>query len=114
MTSKTVKLSRPLDAGGKRVSELELKEPGAGLYVRLGDPRIMVFNASGSGYWVEQVDVIKAYLEALVVHDLGSDVINLLPLEDGMALKEELFGFFSAAAGRRAATKSTASSSASA
>lgn len=66
---------------------------------------MVVFNPSGSGYWIEQNDTIKAYLEALIDHPLGGDVVALLSLRDVMALKEALFDFFTSAAERRAATK---------
>jgi len=36
---------------------------------------------------------------------MGAHIISLLTLEDTMALKEELFGFFSDAGARRAAKK---------
>ncbi|HKI14342.1 MAG TPA: hypothetical protein VKA12_04930 [Roseiarcus sp.] len=110
--AKTVKLSKPVKFHDKLLDEIELKEPSGGLYVKLGDPRVLVFNASGSAYWVERNETISEYLEACVAHEMGAHIINLLPLEDTMALKEELFGFFSDAAARRAAKKSTPSSSA--
>jgi hypothetical protein len=90
---------------GKKSPEIDLKEPSGALYVKLGDPRLLVFNPSGSGYWIEQNEVIKAYLEALIDHPLGGDVVNLLSLRDVMALKETLFDFFTSAAERLAKTK---------
>jgi hypothetical protein len=109
-----VTLSKPVEIFGKRVSAVELKEPNAGLYVKLGDPRTLVFNASGSGYWVENAETIRAYLDQLIVHDAGGDtVMALITLEDGMAVKAALFDFFTGAAGRLAARKLTSSSSAS-
>jgi len=118
MPSTKVKLTKPVEFAGKHVVEVELKEPTGGLYIKTGEPRTLVFNSSGSGYWVEQADAIKAYFEALIVHDLGGDLINLMTLEDTMLVKEALFDFFTVAAAnvneRRAAQKSTLSSSASA
>ena len=117
MPSVTVKLAMPIELAGRRLTEITLKEPNGGLYIKTGEPRTLVFNASGSGYWVEQVDAIKTYLEALIVHELGADLVNLLSLEDSMTIKETLFDFFSVAAAavnaKRAAQKSTPSSSAS-
>jgi hypothetical protein len=103
--NKKIQLEKPIDLFGKKATEIELKEPSGALYVKLGDPRLVVFNPSGSGYWIEQNDTIKAYLEALIDHPLGGDVMALLSLRDVMALKEALFGFFTSAAERRAATK---------
>jgi hypothetical protein len=111
VASKFVKLTKPFDLGGKRLIELEIKEPTGGDYMRLGDPRTLVFNASGSGYWVEQNDVIRVHFEKCVISDLGADVVNQLSIEDVMGLKEGLFDFFTAAAGRRSATRPSATAS---
>jgi hypothetical protein len=115
---KTVPLVRPFDIHGQTFRSLVLKEPTGGLYVKHGDPFITIWTASGSGYQVEQPDVIQAYLEELLVNDdgllPGYSVVNLLGVEDTMALKEALFSFFTEAAARRAATRLTGSSSTSA
>jgi hypothetical protein len=117
MASVKVELTKPIELYGKRVAEIELREPNGGLYVKHGEPRVLVFNASGSGYWVPQQDSIKAYLEALIVHDLGADLVKLMSLEDAMTTQEALFDFFTVAAAnvnaKRAAQKSMPSSSAS-
>ena len=106
--NKRVTLRKPFEAHGKMTAEIELKEPSGALYIKLGDPRILIFNASGSGYWVEQPETIDAYFRALIVHDIGAlAVMNLIGLDDAMALKGELFGFFSDAAKRTSATPST-------
>ena len=49
----SVSLSKPISIFGKTVGSVELKEPNGGQFVRLGEPRILVFNQSGSGYWIE-------------------------------------------------------------
>jgi hypothetical protein len=114
MASVKVELTRPIELHGKRLAEIELREPTGGLYVKHGEPRVLVFNASGSGYWVPQQEAIKAYLEALIVHDLGGDLVNLMSLEDAMATQEALYSFFSDAAAKVAARRATPSTSASA
>ena len=111
----SVTLSKPVQIFGKTVGAIELKEPNGGQFVRLGEPRILVFNASGSGYWIENAETIRAYLDLLIVHEAGGEaVMSLLGLEDAMATKECLFSFFTGAAERLSARKSTPSSSASA
>jgi hypothetical protein len=110
----SVALSKPISIFGKTVGSIELKEPNGGQFVKLGEPRILVFNASGSGYWVENADAIRAYFDFLIVHEAGGEaVLALLCLEDTLLLKETLFSFFTGAAERLSARKSTASSSAS-
>jgi hypothetical protein len=95
MSNVTINLTKPVEVFGKRVSAIELKEPTGGVYTKLGDPRVLVFNASGSGYWVPQQAAITAYLDQLIVHDAGGGAIMaLLGLEDSMAIQEALFAFF--------------------
>ncbi len=106
---RSISISKPFEIFGKHITTVKLKEPTGGQYVKFGDPRILVFNASGSGYWVEQPETIKAYLETLLEpNDLGSDLLNHLSLDDVMAIKEELFAFFTRAAERRRGISSTA------
>jgi hypothetical protein len=110
----SVTLSKPVSIFGKTVGSVELNEPNGGQFVRLGEPRTLVFNQSGSGYWVENGDAIRGYLELLIGHEAGGEVImSLVCLQDALEIKEALFSFFSDAAGRLAAKRSTPSSSAS-
>jgi hypothetical protein len=112
--TKTVKLLRPFPwMDGRMVTQITLKEPSGRLYVKLGDPRVLVWNASGGGYWVEQQEVIAAYLENCIVQDsdaavLGAQILDRLALEDVMATKGILFSFFDGAAKRQSETSSTA------
>jgi hypothetical protein len=111
----SVTLSKPVQIFGKTVGSIELKEPNGGQFVRLGEPRILVFNQSGSGYWIENAETIRAYLESLIVREAGGEVVMaLLTLEDAVVVKETLFGFFTDAANRAAARRLTSSSSVSA
>jgi hypothetical protein len=111
----SVTLSKPVSIFGKTVGSVELKEPNGAMFVRLGEPRTLVFNASGSGYWVENGEAIRNYLDVLIVSETGGEaVMALLTLEDAVVVKETLFGFFTDAANRAAARRLTPSSSSSA
>jgi hypothetical protein len=108
----SITLSKPITIFGKTAGSIELKEPNGGAFVRFGEPRTLVFNASGSGYWVENSETIRAYLDLLIVHEVGGEaVMGLLSLEDAVVVKETLFGFFTDAANRAAARRLTPSSS---
>jgi hypothetical protein len=114
MPAVKIKLTKPVQIFDKRIAELELKEPNGSQFVTWGEPRTLVFNASGSGYWVENNEVIDKYLDVLLDYELGGQtILGMLSLEDAMSIKEALLGFFAAAAERLAARKSTASSLAS-
>jgi hypothetical protein len=107
----SVTLSKPITLFGKTAGSIELREPNGGQFVKLGEPRTLVFNASGSGYWVENAETIRAYLDLLIVHEVGGDaVMALLTLEDAVVVKETLFGFFTDAATKAAARRSISSS----
>jgi len=110
-----VRLAKPVMFAGNSHAEVRINEPGGSLYAELGEPRVMVYNATGSGYFVEQIGVVKAYLDKLIVAEHGGDIMfALLCLEDAKAVKEALFDFFTAAEARLIARKATSSSSASA
>lgn len=111
---KIVKLAKPIELFGKRVAEVELREPSGGDYVRIGDPRVAVHSPTGSAYWVEQNEIVEKYFDKCIVHEAGGAIVNMLGLEDAMAVKAEILGFFTEAAVKTAARKSTPSSSGSA
>lgn len=107
-----VELAHPFDLFSKRIAAVKLKEPTGYHYAKYGDPRILVHTAAGGGYFVEQPDVINKYLEACIDHDQGSDLIQMLSLEDSMEVKRTLLSFFEEADRSRLARRSTRSSSA--
>lgn len=107
----TVKLLAPFEHHGVTIDTVELKEPSGALYAQLGEPRILVRNADG-GYYVEQTDVIRRYLDKCILHQDGSTLLGLMSLSDVMKLKEELFGFFAVAEAKIIAERALSSSSA--
>ena len=109
-----VRLADPVTLFDKQIYEIVLREPGGGLYGRLGEPRVMVYNATGSGYYVEQSAVVVAYINELIDHEHGDVLFGLLSLEDAKGVKEALFDLFTAAEARLATRRRISSSSASA
>ncbi len=105
---KIVTLSAPIEWAGKTVSEIELREPSGAEYVRHGDPRVLVRSQTGSGYFVEQNDVIEKYFEALINHEAHGAILSLLSLEDTMAVKMAMLDFFLVASTKISARGSTA------
>lgn len=113
MASIIIKLDTPVEAFNSKIETIELKEPTGGLYARIGEPRLGVYNdKSGHGYFVEQPDVINQYLDRLV--DVGdsaatSVVLSSLSITDMKRLKGALFSFFDTAAEKAAELKWTPS-----
>jgi hypothetical protein len=97
MTTKTIKISRPVEMHGKIINELVLKEPTGGNYLDLGEPHVIARSPDGSVYAVENEAVIKAYLDRCVEHEHGSVVLRLLGLADSKRVKAALLDFFTEA-----------------
>ena len=109
--SKTLDLFVPVEHHSTTIARIELRQPSGGLYAELGEPRLAVRTGTGF-YFVEQPDVIRRYLDKCIVHQDGAELLKLMSLPDVIALKDELFGFFTAAEAIVIARKQTTSSSA--
>lgn len=100
------------DWHGEKVGTLDIRAPNGQLHAMYGEPRILVYNPDGAGYYVDQPAVIRQYTEALVKHEGGADILPLLTLADSMLIRGAIIDFFTAAAAAVALKKRTSSSSA--
>ena len=110
MDGTIIRLTAPIEAFNRQITTVALREATGALFMRLGEPRIAVVNGDGSGgYFVEQPQVISAYLDRLLSIEGDDDaavksvVLAKLSLVDAMALKRALFLGFEAAAATAAA-----------
>jgi hypothetical protein len=117
---KKIDLVEPVpDWFGKRLLALSLAPP-RGRHLIYGNPRTWITNDDGAVYAVENIDIIKRYLDALICDengaalDGGSSILQELSLADSIQLKDALFDFFTEAERAILAKKSTLSSSISA
>ena len=94
----TIKFEKPIVWHEKHVSEVVLKEPTGQTFIDLGEPRLVVSSRSGSVYWAEMPDTIKAYLDRCIDHEGGSPLLAQLSLADAKKVKAALFDFFESAA----------------
>lgn len=108
--TKTVTLIRPIEHHNATITQVQLREPSGGLYARLGDPRVLVRTKEG-GYYVDQPEVIRAYLDKIIDHQDGAVLLGLMGMSDVMMIREELFGFFLAAEGTIIARRGSGSPS---
>jgi hypothetical protein len=92
-----IRLTAPFDWHGRKIEEIELREPTGWEAATLGEPRILVQNAALGGYFVEREDVVARYLDKCVEHESGADVVRMLGLTDVLRIKAALFDFFSQA-----------------
>lgn len=100
-----IKLDQPFEWHGRQVEEVEVREPTGWEAATIGEPRVLVHNASMGGYFVEMPDIIAKYLSKIVSHETGADIIKLVGLVDMMAIKGALFDFFAAAEAKIVAAK---------
>ena len=100
MSGITLELSKPFEAFGETVHDVEIAEPRASDYLQLGEPRIFARTPDGAIYAIEDIGVVKQYL-ARCIHkkdSRGSDMPNLaamMGLSDIRRARETLIGFFS-------------------
>lgn len=95
-------LSDPVEHFGKPVSRVFLLEPRASHLARHGEPTQPVYSSkTGAGYEVQNDDTISKYLDDLLSLDGrnpvdagGLALFKLLALQDGIALRDALLGFF--------------------
>jgi hypothetical protein len=113
MASVKVKLENPFPHPSPDVTviEIEVMEPTGKLYALLGEPRVFVFKGEGGGYWIENSEVTRGYMEACIKFDLGADTFLRLSLVDAKQVKEAVLNFFEAADQKLLQLRSTASSS---
>ena len=109
--TKDVDLLDPFEHHNSTIGRIRLKEPSGGQFAMLGEPRIWIRNAVG-GYWVEQPEVIRQYLDKLIDHQDGAELLKLMSLADSMQVKDQLLGFFADAEARLIARKLESSPSA--
>jgi len=93
VNTKTVKLTTPVEIFGKKVTEIQIKEPTGAQYLTFGDPVFLV-NSSGGLFQTEDREAVKKYLHACVEHESGEHLLHLLSLADARAVKEALLSFF--------------------
>jgi hypothetical protein len=94
--SVTIELSAPITGARGPVSQITLREPKYNDVMTLGDPTAFAQGANGMVYSADKDDVIKAYIERLLVNDNGADPLLLgqLNLTDTLRLREAVQNFF--------------------
>jgi hypothetical protein len=97
MANVTIELLEP-KLGGE-VSRVVLRPPTADEFWRLGEP-VRFVSTGSSIYQVEDPDIIRAYLDILVVEPNIKAHTKHLGLADAMRVREALFDFFEAARGK--------------
>lgn len=91
----TVPLTRLLDiGGGQSLSSVVLREPRMREYAEFGEPLIFVPDVNGNDVPIENDDVIKKYLERLVVAPPIPALLFNMHLTDAIRVKEALLTFF--------------------
>lgn len=87
-----VALSEPITGHGQ-VTKVILKVPRAGDYFALGEPIAYAKKGDGTMFAVENIDVLKGYIDRLLVQP-DALVFEGISLKDAFAVKEAVLGFF--------------------
>ncbi len=98
MASKKVILETAVEWFGRRIKEIEIREPTCAEFIDIGEPQIWARSADGGIFAIEQGGAIKQYLDKCLKVENGSDIFALMSLKDGKAIKGALLSFFSDAA----------------
>ncbi|MGD0333920.1 MAG: hypothetical protein ABSA90_11785 [Xanthobacteraceae bacterium] len=88
-----VALSEPITGHGGAVAKVILKVPRAGDYFTLGEPIAYARKGDGTMFAVENIDVVKGYIDRLLVQP-DALVFDGISLKDALAIKEAVLGFF--------------------
>jgi hypothetical protein len=113
------KLANPVEYFNQPVTRVFVLEPRAKHRTRSGEPQMDVYDSkTGSTYLVDNDEAIAKYIDEILslngsspADGGGRALFSLLSLEDGIAVRDALFGFFAQAKLRLFSGRSTASSS---
>jgi phage FluMu protein gp41 len=97
MSEKTVTLVKPLTGHNKQHAEVTLREPTAGDYLALGEPRSVVKAPDGSLIFADNDAVIANYVRRCIVAPIPDLVIGQACLADMMKIREAVLDFFAEA-----------------
>lgn len=88
-----IALSEPVTGHGGQVTKVVLRHPRAGDFFALGEPIAYAKKGDGTLFAVENIEVLKAYVDRLLVEPDGL-IFEQVSLKDAVAVKEAVLGFF--------------------
>jgi hypothetical protein len=94
MNSAVVTLKEPVQWGDAIVKEIVIRKPTYGNCIACGGPPYVPVMTSSGAFEVIDFDRLRQYYDLLVDHPGRYAVINMLSLDDGIAVQEALLGFF--------------------
>jgi hypothetical protein len=91
--STIVKLSKPIQAHGKEIDQLDLREPTTKDVMEIGNPQLLIPTADGAGVGIEvRAKLIGQYIVRLAGVPLTS--VHALPYKDFAKCQGAIMGFF--------------------
>ena len=98
METVRIKLSRPItvpgDAAAIEVSEIVLREPMYSDIMALGEPSLFARDGSGMIYTAEKDDVVKSYVERLLIEPKNPVHLSQLCARDTFKVRDAVHDFF--------------------
>jgi len=87
-------LARPIRGHEGEIREVRFREPRYHDFMMLGDPTAMVFLPNGGVLPHEDHSIIEKYAERLIVEQSHGPLLAQCSLDDALAIKEMIIGFF--------------------
>lgn len=97
MANATITLLTPIEGPEGQVKTIVLREPKYADVISLGEPSAYARSEAGMVYTAEKDDVVKGYIERLMIEPKDAQLLVQLTLADTLSLKEAVHGFFVAA-----------------
>jgi len=87
-------LTKPIRGHNEDIHELRFREPRYSDFMMLGDPSAMVYLPNGGILPHEDHGIIEKYAERLIVEQGHGPLLGQCSLDDALAIKEIVLGFF--------------------
>lgn len=96
MTRRTVSIAvdPPLRGHDGPIKTVVLREPSYGDFLRLGETYVIAGSADGSPVMIEDIDVIRRYIEACLVEPKDAALLEQGNALLARAVKNAIVGFF--------------------
>jgi len=107
-------LTKPIRGHEGDIREVRFREPRYHDFMMLGDPTAMVFLPNGGVLPHEDHGIIEKYAERLIVEQSHGPLLAQCSLDDALAIKEVILGFFCPERANSSTSLPTTSSSTSA
>lgn len=106
----TIDLVEPIEAHGKLLRQVVLREPRGADYFSLGDPFVIARNPDGTFFEVVNEATVRAYIDRLA-EEPNASLLGTIGMADAIKLRQAILDFSYAARAATSPPPPTSSSS---